>query len=66
MAIKIYTMENRGEFEQMRSLMIEDTIPFYVYKSVTTGITICFAETEGPLVSGYFNINHGKTLTRYR
>ncbi|XP_020279570.1 uncharacterized protein C05D11.1-like isoform X2 [Pseudomyrmex gracilis] len=55
-------MANRSEFKQMRSLMIEKKIPFYVYKSVNTGITICFAETKGPYVSGYFNINHANEM----
>ncbi|XP_020278203.1 uncharacterized protein C05D11.1-like [Pseudomyrmex gracilis] len=50
-----YTSNTIGEFEQICSLMIEDTIPFYMYKSLTTGITICFAELEGPFVSSYFN-----------
>lgn len=57
-----YTRDTIGEFEQICSLTIENIIPFYIYKSVSTGITICFAETESSFVSSYFNL--GNILTR--
>ncbi|GAB1870040.1 hypothetical protein CAJAP_11119 [Camponotus japonicus] len=47
---------NMGGFQQICSLKVNDTIPFHMYRSTNTGITICIAEVEGPVVSGYFNL----------
>lgn len=45
-----------GGFEQICSQKINDTIPFHMYKSMNTGLTVCIAEIEGPVVNGYFNL----------
>lgn len=48
--------ENMGGFELICSLKAEDTIPVHMYKSTNTGLTVCIAEIDGPVVSGYFNL----------
>ncbi|XP_054014823.1 uncharacterized protein C05D11.1-like isoform X1 [Hylaeus anthracinus] len=45
---------NMGGFELVYSVKAEDIIPIHVYKSTNTGITVCIAEVDGPVVSGYF------------
>ncbi|XP_011145031.2 uncharacterized protein C05D11.1 [Harpegnathos saltator] len=48
--------ENMGGFELTCSLKAVDTIPVHMYKSTNTGMTVCIAEVDGPVVSGYFNL----------
>lgn len=45
---------NMGGFELMHSIKSNDTVPIHIYKSTNTGITVCIAEVEGPVVCGYF------------
>ncbi|XP_033325130.2 uncharacterized protein C05D11.1 [Megalopta genalis] len=47
-------MGSNNEFQCIHRLKIDDTIPVYVYKSTNSGITVCIAEVDGPVVSGYF------------
>ncbi|XP_015438659.1 PREDICTED: uncharacterized protein C05D11.1-like [Dufourea novaeangliae] len=47
---------NMGGFELVYSVKTNDTIPVHVYKSTNTGITVCIAEVDGPLVYGYFGL----------
>jgi len=52
---------NMGGFELICSLNANskaNAIPFHMYKSTNTGITICIAEVDGPVVSGYFNLGN--------
>lgn len=50
--------ENMGGFELICSLKAMDTIPVHMYKSTNTGMTVCIAEIDGPVVSGYFNLGN--------
>ena len=43
-----------GAFELVYSMKTNDTVPIHIYKSTNTGITVCIAEVEGPVVCGYF------------
>lgn len=45
---------NMGGFELICSIKAVDTIPVHIYKSANTGITVCIADVDGPVVSGYF------------
>ncbi|XP_076234685.1 uncharacterized protein C05D11.1 [Calliopsis andreniformis] len=45
---------NMGGFELIHSIKSNNTIPIHIYKSTNTGITVCIAEVEGPVVCGYF------------
>ncbi|EZA55862.1 hypothetical protein X777_04081 [Ooceraea biroi] len=50
---------NMGGFELICTFNANskaNAIPFHMYKSTNTGITICIAKVDGPVVSGYFNI----------
>lgn len=49
---------NMGGFELICSLKAIDTIPVHMYKSLNTGITVCIAEIDGPIVNGYFNLGN--------
>lgn len=47
-------------FELLFSVKANNTIPVFKYKSKKTGLTVCIAQVEGPLVNGYFclgNVN---------
>lgn len=46
--------ENMGAFDFIYSIKANDTIPVHIYKSRDTGITVCIADVEGPVVNGYF------------
>ncbi|XP_078049942.1 uncharacterized protein C05D11.1 [Augochlora pura] len=48
-------MESKNGFQCVHRLKIDDTVPVYVYKSTNTGVTVCIAEVDGPVVSGYFS-----------
>lgn len=41
-------------FELISSAIVSDIIPIKKYRSKATGITVCIANVEGPLVNGYF------------
>ncbi|XP_071875981.1 uncharacterized protein C05D11.1 [Bombus fervidus] len=45
--------ENMGAFDFIYSIKANDTIPVHIYKSRDTGITVCIADVEGPVVNGY-------------
>ncbi|XP_050485533.1 uncharacterized protein C05D11.1-like [Bombus huntii] len=45
--------ENMGAFDFIYSIRVNDTIPVHIYKSRDTGITVCIADVEGPVVNGY-------------
>lgn len=45
-------------FETICLVYYENTIPIYMYKSKNTGITVCIAELDGPIINGYFNIGN--------
>ena len=45
---------NTGTFELLYSLNAYERIPVYEYKSKETGLTVVIAETEGPVVNGFF------------
>ncbi|XP_076165963.1 uncharacterized protein C05D11.1 isoform X2 [Ptiloglossa arizonensis] len=47
---------NMGGFALEHSVKVDDTIPVHVYKSTNTGITVCIAEVDGPVVCGYFGL----------
>ncbi|XP_017766196.1 PREDICTED: uncharacterized protein C05D11.1-like [Eufriesea mexicana] len=46
--------ENMGAFDFIYSIKANDTIPVHIYKSRNTGITVCIADVDGPVVNGYF------------
>ncbi|XP_076754478.1 uncharacterized protein C05D11.1 [Xylocopa sonorina] len=46
--------ENMGAFDFIHSIKANDTIPVHIYKSRDTGITVCIADVDGPVVNGYF------------
>ncbi|XP_017886890.1 uncharacterized protein C05D11.1-like [Ceratina calcarata] len=46
--------ENMGAFDFTYSIKANDTIPLHIYKSRDTGITVCIADVEGPVVNGFF------------
>jgi len=50
--------DNVDGFRLMNSLKINDTIPFALYKSVRTGLTVCFANVEDPIVSCKFAVGN--------
>lgn len=54
---------NMGGFELVYSMKTNDTVPIHIYKSTNTGITVCIAEVEGPVVCGYFCL--GRILYLY-
>ncbi|KOC67604.1 Uncharacterized protein C05D11.1 [Habropoda laboriosa] len=43
-----------GAFDYIYSIKANDTIPVHIYKSTDTGIKICIADVDGPVVKGYF------------
>ncbi|XP_077994627.1 uncharacterized protein C05D11.1-like [Glandiceps talaboti] len=43
-----------ASFEKVSSVVSNGVIPVSKYKSKKTGVTVCHAEVEGPLVNGYF------------
>ncbi|CAK9798548.1 Uncharacterized protein C05D11.1 [Anthophora plagiata] len=45
---------NMGAFDFIYSIKANDTIPVHIYKSTDTGITVCIADVDGPVVNGYF------------
>lgn len=49
------TTEN---FELVRTITYENTIPLYMYRSKKTRITVYIAEVDGPIISGDFNIGN--------
>ncbi|KAL0123609.1 hypothetical protein PUN28_005848 [Cardiocondyla obscurior] len=46
--------EDTEMFRLVHSLRINDTIPFSMYKSARTGLTVCIADVEGPIVNCHF------------
>ena len=42
------------DFELISSAVVSDIIPIKKYRSKVTGITVCIANVNGPLVNGYF------------
>ena len=42
------------DFELISSAVVSDIIPIKKYRSKATGITVCIANVNGPLVNGYF------------
>jgi len=50
--------DNVEGFRLMNSLKINDTIPFAMYKSVRTGLTICIANVEDTIVSCSFAVGN--------
>ncbi|XP_043257873.1 uncharacterized protein C05D11.1-like [Colletes gigas] len=47
---------NMEGFELTHSVKANDTVPIHVYKSINTGITVCIADVDGPVVCGYFGL----------
>lgn len=54
--------ENMGGFELICSLKAEDMIPVHMYKSTNTGLTVCIAEIDGPVVTGFFSLGKQQFL----
>lgn len=46
-------------YEELASCQVAG-VPIAKYKSLKTGLVVCTAQTEGPLINGYFTL--GKTL----
>ncbi len=42
------------DFDLLCKLNLLDLIPVVKYKSSRTGLTVCIANVDGPLVNGYF------------
>lgn len=55
------TEEDVEGFRLMHSLKINDTIPFSMYRSVRTGLTICIADVEDPTVNCHFALGNFST-----
>ena len=52
------------DFELLCKLKLLDVIPVEKYRSSRTGLVICIANVEGPLVNGYFCLGkHGVQRT---
>lgn len=47
-------ISNRSDFELCYSLKAFNKIPVSEYVSKETGLTVCIAQVEGPVVNGYF------------
>ena len=45
--------EKEGQFELLASCTIGGVLA-QKYRSLKTGIVVCFAQVEGPLVNGFF------------
>ena len=43
-----------NKFELLCQMNLVGLIPIEKYKSSRTGLTVCVANVEGPLVNGYF------------
>ncbi|XP_071568866.1 uncharacterized protein C05D11.1 [Temnothorax nylanderi] len=46
--------EDAEGFRLVHSLKINDAVPFSMYKSARTGLTVCIADVEGPIVNCHF------------
>lgn len=54
---------NKHGFELLCQLNLVDLIPIEKYRSLRTGLTVCVANVQGPLVNGYFCIGRKKKLS---
>jgi hypothetical protein len=41
-------------FEKVGTVLADGNIPVAKYRSKKTGLSVCIAQVEGPLVNGYF------------
>jgi len=49
-------------FELISTAIVSDIIPIRKYRSKATGITVCIANVDGPLVNGYFCLGECKVF----
>lgn len=50
--------EDLEGFRLQHSLKINDTIPFSVYKSARTGLTVCIADVEDAFINCHFGLGN--------